>query len=42
MTPVNFLNRALISYALFKRESPLGNFRRRFGREESQQRSAYH
>ena len=40
MTPVNFLNRSLISYALCKRQSRacgMRSFRWRFGMEESQQ-----
>ncbi len=40
MTPVNFLNRSLISYSIGERKSrawEMGSLRRRFSMEESQQ-----
>jgi hypothetical protein len=40
MTPVDLLNRTLISYAICKRQHSLRSFRWRFGMEESQQRSS--
>ena len=36
MTPVNFLNRSLIRYALCKREGSVRNLRRRVSMKESQ------
>ena len=37
MTPVNLFDRSLISYALGKRERPVGSGRRCLGAEETQQ-----
>src|SRR5262249_39222277 len=41
MTPVNFFNRSLVSYALGKPQRSLRNFRGHFSTKESQQRSTY-
>jgi hypothetical protein len=40
MTPINFLNFPLVIHPLFKGQRSVGNVRRRFGREKTEQRCA--